>query len=387
MTARVRRPLVASMSLVEPLALSIIRFTGSESRATMATICSATTTLPWPTFIRCTALPLALLKVLDLFAHLLQHALAGQRGLAQLEIVRLARHRVHLAPQLLEQRPRHRGVGRLGVLHAHDAGPLQHPRQRHVAADAGTSEVGGERARPFDVLACQRGVGDDALRGLPATACWRPTTARSLPSSPPSAGSGNTARRCTAGASAGWPCSSPLSSSGWASFSSATACSRRERQARLPGLIAALPLLHSGHDSGGYVAAVSVASAVYLTGNVAAPPLRSISEPTPTTTPPCSSTHCTTSRVEPPVVITSSTTRHRSPALSVNPRRSRIAPCSRSVKSARTPSARATSWATRIPPIAGASTVCTRSARNGSASAAPGAAAGSGRCSTRADCR
>src|SRR5919108_5651932 len=147
MTARVRRPLVASMSLVEPLAPSIIRFTGRESSATMATICSATTTLPWPTFIRCTALPLALLKVLDLFAHLLQHALAGQRGLAQLEIVRLARHRVHLAPQLLEQEvepPPHRPA------------LVQHERQ-----------LGQVRAQPCQLLGDvglvgpHRGLGED----------------------------------------------------------------------------------------------------------------------------------------------------------------------------------------------------------------------------------
>src|SRR5262245_23721225 len=103
MTARVRRPLVASISLVLPLALSISRFTGRESSATMATICSATTTLPWPTFIRRMAAPLVLLKILDLFAHLLQHALAGQRGLAQLQVVGLACHRVHFAAQLLQQ--------------------------------------------------------------------------------------------------------------------------------------------------------------------------------------------------------------------------------------------------------------------------------------------
>src|ERR1700752_642070 len=103
MTARVRRPLVASISLVLPLALSISRFTGSESSATMATICSATTTLPCPMFMRRVAAPLFLLKILDLLAHLLQHALAGQRGLAQLQVVGLAGYRVHLATQLLQQ--------------------------------------------------------------------------------------------------------------------------------------------------------------------------------------------------------------------------------------------------------------------------------------------
>src|SRR5207249_1874198 len=100
--------------------------------------------------------------------------------------------------------------------------------------------------------------------------------------------------------------------------------------------------------------ALTVARATRLTAKLAAPPLRSISDPTPTTTPPARSTHSTTSRVEPPVVMTSSTTRHRSPACSAKPRRSDITPLSRSVKSARTPSARATSWATRMPPMAGA---------------------------------
>src|SRR5438094_553765 len=92
-------------------------------------------------------------------------------------------------------------------------------------------------------------------------------------------------------------------------------------------------------------------------------------------------------RAEPPVVITSSTTRQRSPGVSVNPRRSRITPFSRSVKSARTPSARATSCATRIPPMAGARTVWAPASTNGAASASPSRAACSGYWSTSADCR
>src|SRR5882724_8775933 len=104
MTARVRRPLVASMSLVLPLALSMSRFTGSESSATMATICSATTTLPWPTFMRRKAAPfIRLLKILYLLAHLLEDALARQRRLAQLQVVGLAGHGVHLTAELLQQ--------------------------------------------------------------------------------------------------------------------------------------------------------------------------------------------------------------------------------------------------------------------------------------------
>src|SRR6266850_857835 len=107
MTARVRRPLVASTSFVLPLALSMSRFTGSESSATIATIWSATTTLPCPTFTRCVTCrppPFArLFKVLRLFTHLLDDALGGERRLAQLEVVRLRRDRVHLSIQLLDQ--------------------------------------------------------------------------------------------------------------------------------------------------------------------------------------------------------------------------------------------------------------------------------------------
>src|ERR1043166_423865 len=148
MTARVRRPLVASISLVLPLALSISRFSGRESSATMATICWATTTLPWPTFIRFTATPLALLKVLHLLAHLLEHALAGQRGLAQLEVVGLAGHRVHLAAELLEQeveRPAHR------------AALVEHQRQLgQVRAQA------RELFRDVRLVRPHRGLGEDA---------------------------------------------------------------------------------------------------------------------------------------------------------------------------------------------------------------------------------
>src|SRR5437899_2478363 len=147
------------------------------------------------------------------------------------------------------------------------------------------------------------------------------------------------------------------------------------------------PPAQSGHSSGSHVFAWMVASATRFIGNRAAPRERSISEPTPTTPPPAFSTHATTSRVEPPVVMTSSTTRQRSPGVSVKPRRSAIASFSRSVKSARAPSARATSWATRMPPIAGASTVVAPVLRKGAARAAPSAAACSGCWRTSADWR
>src|SRR5258708_7845321 len=107
MTARVRRPFVASTSFVLPLALSIRRFTGRESSATIATICSATTTLPCPTFTRCVTDPLPpfarLFKVLRLLPHLLDDALGSQRRLTELEVVGLRSDRVDLAIQLLDQ--------------------------------------------------------------------------------------------------------------------------------------------------------------------------------------------------------------------------------------------------------------------------------------------
>src|SRR5918995_1646158 len=103
MTARVRRPLVASTSLVLPLALSMSRFTGSESRATMATMWLATTTLPWPTFTSRGGAPFCLLKILNLLANLLQGGLGSERRLAHLEIIGLGADRVHLAIQLLQQ--------------------------------------------------------------------------------------------------------------------------------------------------------------------------------------------------------------------------------------------------------------------------------------------
>src|SRR5688572_10111670 len=103
MTARVRRPLVASTSFVLPLALSINRFTGSESRATMATLWLATTTLPWPTFTSRGGAPFCLLKILNLLADLLQRGLGPERRLAHLEIVRLGADCIDLAVQLLQQ--------------------------------------------------------------------------------------------------------------------------------------------------------------------------------------------------------------------------------------------------------------------------------------------
>src|SRR5574341_2402643 len=112
MTARVRRPFVASTSFVEPLAFSMSRFTGRESSATIATIRSATTTLPWPTFTRCVVPPFPLLKILRLLAHLLDRALRRERRLADLEVVRLRRDRVDLSVELLDQEVERPQIGR-----------------------------------------------------------------------------------------------------------------------------------------------------------------------------------------------------------------------------------------------------------------------------------
>src|SRR5262249_27172012 len=113
-TARVRRPFVASTSLLLPFAASMSRFTGSESRVTMATMCSATTTLPYPTLTSRVAVPFVTalaashsasrrpprpswegpplrapptrhfglsFEILDLLAHLLEDTFGGDRGL------------------------------------------------------------------------------------------------------------------------------------------------------------------------------------------------------------------------------------------------------------------------------------------------------------------
>src|SRR5262247_3237635 len=111
MTARVRRPLVASTSFVLPLALSIRRFTGKESSPTIATICSATTTLPCPTFTRCVPDPpppfARLFKVLRLLPHLLDYALGGERRLVDLAIQLLDQEIQRPADRtaLVEERP------------------------------------------------------------------------------------------------------------------------------------------------------------------------------------------------------------------------------------------------------------------------------------------
>src|SRR5712691_5224392 len=130
MTARVRRPFVASTSFVLPLALSMSRFTGSESSATIATICSATTTLPCPTFTRCVTsrLPpfVRLFKILRLLAHLLDDPLGGERRLAELEVVRLRRDRVDLAIQLLDQEVQ-RPADRAALVDEERADPLPEP--------------------------------------------------------------------------------------------------------------------------------------------------------------------------------------------------------------------------------------------------------------------
>lgn len=124
----------------------------------------------------------------------------------------------------------------------------------------------------------------------------------------------------------------------------------------LPGLIAWLPLLHRGQTAGSYVGTSSVKSVTLETPTSAVPPLRSTIEPAPTTMPPAAVAASIVSLVEPPVVTTSSTTNTFSPEFMRNPRRRVMRPPSRSVKIARTPSARAVSCATMMPPIAGATT-------------------------------
>ena len=85
--------------------------------------------------------------------------------------------------------------------------------------------------------------------------------------------------------------------------------------------------------------------------------------------------------------MTSSTTTTRSPGSSTKPRRSTIPPSWRSVKSPRTPNARATSCATSTPPRAGATTTdggAGSTSRRDAASPAQSRVASAGSISTRA---
>ena len=67
------------------------------------------------------------------------------------------------AERLGQGGPRDRLDRRLRVFHAHDPRPLEHPRERHVAADA---HAATELARFGDELRGQRVVDADPLRGL-----------------------------------------------------------------------------------------------------------------------------------------------------------------------------------------------------------------------------
>src|SRR5437870_1708051 len=163
MTARVRRPFVASTSFVLPLALSMSRFTGSESSATIATICSATTTLPCPTFTRCVTDPLPpfarLFKILSLLAHLLDDPLGGERGLTELEVVRLRRDRVDLAIQLLDQEVQC-PTGRAALVEEHRELLEVRAEPRHFFAHVGLvgpdGDLGEDPALVEDDLAEER---------------------------------------------------------------------------------------------------------------------------------------------------------------------------------------------------------------------------------------
>src|SRR5258705_10982368 len=182
MTPRVRRPFVASTSFVLPLALSIRRFTGRESSATIATICSATTTLPCPTFTRCVTDPLPpfarLFKVLRLLPHLLDDALGGQRRLTELEVVGLRSDRVDLAIQLLDQEVQ-RPAGRAALVEEHAELVEVRAQPRHLLADVGLvgpdRHFGHEAPLVDDDLADERG---DPLAEALLVAGQRPRPAR-----------------------------------------------------------------------------------------------------------------------------------------------------------------------------------------------------------------
>src|SRR5688500_17314293 len=165
MTARVRRPFVASTSFAEPFTVSMSRFTGSESRATMATIWWASTTLPWPTLTSRGAAPFGvrLLKILHLLANLLEHALGGQRRLAELEIVGLRADGVHLAVELLDQeveRASHRPA--LVESQAEFGQMRAQPRELfgHVAL------LGPDRRLGQDARLVDRGIGEQPAQAL-----------------------------------------------------------------------------------------------------------------------------------------------------------------------------------------------------------------------------
>src|SRR5947207_2465396 len=162
-------------------------------------------------------------------------------------------------------------------------------------------------------------------------------------------------------------------------------------QVRDPGLTAGNPCAHNGHSSRSYVGRSMCSSAVNGTPRSDRPERAATPRSTipagPTTWAPAARATWMVSRVEPPVVITSSITSTRSAAPSMNPRLSVSAPSTRSANSARTPSARPTSWPMTMPPSAGERTAVGFSASVRAAMAAPSASACRGCCSTSAHCK
>src|SRR5688500_4554091 len=111
----------------------------------------------------------------------------------------------------------------------------------------------------------------------------------------------------------------------------------------LPGFIAGIPCPQRSQKAGSTAGTSRVANATRVTPTSARPEERPRMEPAPLTSAPAAANVCTVSSVERTVVITSSTTSVRSPGITEKPRRSVIAPSTRSVQMNRAPSWRATS--------------------------------------------
>src|SRR5438093_2873649 len=98
MIERVRRPCVASTSLLCSAAASRRRFIGAAPGATIAITCDDTTRFPYPMFRR-----MRLLNVLHLLAQPLELGLQIHDPMRDRRIAALRPDRVRLAHQLLEQ--------------------------------------------------------------------------------------------------------------------------------------------------------------------------------------------------------------------------------------------------------------------------------------------